>query len=312
MYPPDLIEALKDALRSIYWYKRQLRSFLENSRVPPEITAQQQWSDPQEYKAIIVDKIVNALVAKGDGSIGSIRELIRRVIEMNDFSHLLKEEEGRRLKKEAEVNVERLRQLVIQHNAKIRRQKEERDSRVKAAEQQSQSTNRFLLLTQLKDRFNEVVAITDPRERGRKFEPFLFDLFNAFDLQPRGAFSLIGEQIDGAFEMDGSRFLMEAKWEKSPIGAREIRNFKEQVESKLDNTLGLFISINGFTKEGVQAVQRSRPNLILLDGEDLSAALEGLIDLRELLNRKLRHAAQTGNIYRRYRDMALESTTDKL
>jgi hypothetical protein len=105
---------------------------------------------------------------------------------------------------------------------------------------------------------------------------------------------------------------MDAKWEKSPIGAREIRNFKEQVESKLDNTLGLFISINGFTEEGVQAVQRSRPNLILLDGEDLSAALEGLIDLRELLNRKLRHAAQTGNIYRRYRDTVMESTMDKL
>lgn len=308
MYPPDLIEALKDALRSIYWYKRQLRSFMENCRVPSEIIAQQQWSDPQEYKAIIVDKVINALVGKGDESIGSIRELIRRVIEMNDFSHLLKEDDGRRLKKEAEVNVERLRQLVIQHNAKIRRQKEEREGRVKAVEQRSQAATRFHLLEQLKGRFFEIVAVPDPRERGRKFEPFLFDLFNAFDLQPRGAFSLTGEQIDGAFEMDGSRFLMEAKWEKTPIGAREIRNFKEQVESKLDNTLGLFISINGFTDEGVYAVQRSRPNLILLDGEDLSAVLEGLIDLRELLNRKLRYAAQTGNIYRRYRDMALETS----
>lgn len=310
MYPPDLIEALKDALRSIYWYKRQLRSFLENSRVPTEIVAQQQWNDPQEYKAIIVDKVVNALVMKGDEAIGPIRELIRHVVEMNDFSHLLKEDEGRRLKKEAEVNVERLRQLVLQHNAKIRRQKEEREGRVKAAEQRSQAKSRFTLVEQLKARFYEIVATSNPQERGRKLEPFLFDLFDAFDLQPRGAFSLRGEQIDGAFEMDGGRFLMEAKWEKSPIGAREIRSFKEQVEGKLDNTLGLFISINGFTDEGVEAVQRSRPNLILLDGEDLSAVLEGLIDLRDLLNRKLRHAAHTGNIYRRYRDMALETSTE--
>jgi hypothetical protein len=311
MYPPDIIEALKDALRSIYWYKRQLRSFLENCRVPPEIISQQQWSDQQEYKAIIVDKIVNALVAKGDESVGSIRELIRRVVEMNDFSHLLKEDDGRRLKKEAEVNVERLRQLVLQHNAKILRQKKEREDRVNNAEQRSQVASRFLLLERLKGRFHEIVALSDPRERGRKLEPFLFDLFDAFDLQPRGAFSLTGEQIDGAFEMNGSRFLMEAKWEKTPIGAREIRYFKEQVESKLETTLGVFISVNGFTDEGVQAVQRSRPNLILLDGEDLSAVLEGLIDLRELINRKLRHAAETGNIYRRYRDMALEASSSR-
>ena len=123
---------------------------------------------------------------------------------------------------------------------------------------------------------------------------------------PRGAFSLIGEQIDGAFEMDSNHFLLEAKWEKCPIGARELRYFKEQVESKLDNTLGLFISINGFTQEGITAVQRSRPNLILMDGQDLSAVLEGLVDLHDLLHKKLRHAAQTGDIYRRYRDMATE------
>jgi hypothetical protein len=308
MYPPDLIEALKDALRSIYWYKRQLRSFLENSRVPPEIVAQQQWNDPQEYKAIIVDKVVNALVARGDESIGSIRELIRHVVEMSDFSHLLKENEGRRLKKEAEVYVERLRQLVHQHNTKIRRQKEEREGRKKAAEQRLQAAAGFALVEQLKARFYEIVAISSPQERGRRLEPFLFDLFNAFDLQPRGAFSLRGEQIDGAFEMGGNRFLMEAKWEKTPIGAREIRSFKEQVEGKLETTLGLFISVNGFTDEGVDAVQRSRPNLILLDGEDLSAVLEGMIDLRELLKRKLRHAAETGSIYRRYRDMALDAS----
>lgn len=41
-----------------------------------------------------------------------------------------------------------------------------------------------------------------------------------------------------------------------------------------------------------------------MDGEDLSTVLEGLIDLRELLSRKLRHAAHTGEVFRRYRDIA--------
>ena len=112
--------------------------------------------------------------------------------------------------------------------------------------------------------------------------------------------------MTGHLKWMGSHFLLEAKWEQSPIGARELRYFKGQIESKLHNTLGLFISINGFTEDGVMAVQRARPNLILMDGEELSAVLEGLVDLQELLHRKLRYAAQTGSIYRRYRDMAVE------
>ena len=88
-----------------------------------------------------------------------------------------------------------------------------------------------------------------------------------------------------------------------------MRYFKEQVESRLDNTLGLFISINGFTEDGIMAFQRTRPNIILMDGEDLSAVLEGFVDLHELLSRKLRHAAHTGEVFRRYRDMVARTQT---
>ena len=71
----------------------------------------------KEYKVIIVDKVANALVGNGEQSLASIRELIRRVLDITDFSHLLERKgNGRRLKKEAEVNVERLRQLVTDHD----------------------------------------------------------------------------------------------------------------------------------------------------------------------------------------------------
>lgn len=303
MYPPQIVEVLKDCLRTIYWYKRQLRSFLENCRVPSEIITQQRWADPQEYKAFIADKVVNALVDEGETYLGTIRELIRRITEMEDFSHLLKEDNGRRLKREAEVNVERLRQLVQKHNEKIEAEEEARLQRQKAAQKRTEKATQFGQLEKLKKQFYELVATQNAQERGRKFEPFLFDLFNLFDLYPRGSFFIVGEQIDGAFEMDGQHFLLEAKWEQNPIGARELRYFKGQVESKLDNTLGLFISISNFTDEGVTAFQRSRPNVILMDGEDLSAVLEGFIDLKELLRRKQRYASQTGEVYRRYRDI---------
>jgi len=208
MYPPEVIEALKDCLRTIYWYKRQLRSFLENCRVPVELTAAQSWNDPQEYKAFIADKVVNALVEGGDRYLGAFRELIRRVTDMEDFSHLLREEDGRRLKREAEVNVEKLRQLVQKHTARIKDEEKRKQAREQAAEQRLSQSSKNSRLEQLKQQFYDLCASSNGQERGRNLEPFLFDLFNLFDLYPRGSFAIVGEQIDGAFEMDANHFLL--------------------------------------------------------------------------------------------------------
>jgi hypothetical protein len=43
--------------------------------------------------------------------------------------------------------------------------------------------------------------------------------------------------------------------------------------------------------------------MLLMDGSDLMAVLEGRIDLIQLLLRKRREASQTGNIYLRIHEM---------
>lgn len=303
MYPLEIIEALKDALRAIYWYKRQLRSFLENCRVPGEIISKQRWDDSEEYKIRIIEKVVSELIEREEGGLGPIRELTRRVMEMTDFSHLQHLEDGRKKVAEAEMLVEKLRQLVGKHDERISFEEEQRRQRAEAAEERVRKTSRFDELDKLEKDFFLLVSQSNHQARGRAFQQFLYKLFDTFDLVPRGSFSIVGEQIDGAFELDGNQYLIEAKWEQAPVGAREIRILKEQIESKLDNTLGIFISLNGFTGDGVAAVQRTRPNVILMDGGDVTTVLEGRLDLRELLRRKIRHAAQTGNIFLQAKDI---------
>ena len=107
----------------------------------------------------------------------------------------------------------------------------------------------------------------------------------------------MGEQIDGALTLEGIDYLFEAKWEKDPTGSRELDAFAMRVGRKLDNTLGVLLSINGFSEDGVQAHSKGRPNLILMDGADLLAVLEERIDFVTLLLRKKRHAAHKGEIY---------------
>jgi hypothetical protein len=73
-----------------------------------------------------------------------------------------------------------------------------------------------------------------------------------------------------------------------------------KVHDKLDNTLGLMISMSGFTEDAVNAAAAGgRMLVILMDGLDLARVFQGLDDLADVLRRKLRHAAEKGGaLYR--------------
>ena len=131
----------------------------------------------------------------------------------------------------------------------------------------------------------------------------LKELFQLFDLDPKASFRIVGEQIDGAFSFEGTDYLLEAKWQQEPIGAAELDGMAGKLSRKLDNTLGLFLSINGYSEDAVKAHSSGRRLVLLMDGSDLMAVLEGRIDLVQLLLRKRRHASETGNIYLRIHEI---------
>lgn len=98
------------------------------------------------------------------------------------------------------------------------------------------------------------------------------------------------------FSLDQEHFLLEAKWEKGPADREALDVLDKNVERRSENTLGLFVAISGFEPVAVQAHSGHRSPLLLMDGADLFAVIDARIDLRELLRRKRRHAAMTGNI----------------
>ena len=54
-------------------------------------------------------------------------------------------------------------------------------------------------------------------------------------------------------------------------------------------------SISGFTEGAIAKHPDGQTPLRLMDGTDLMPILEGRIELSEVLERKRRHAAETGN-----------------
>jgi hypothetical protein len=149
---------------------------------------------------------------------------------------------------------------------------------------------------ELKRRYEELAVMDDAQERGRALEPLLRDLFALFDLDPRAAFTLTGEQIDGSFTLGETHFLLEAKWTKGQTERKELDPFKAKVTSRIENTLGLFISINGFQETAVEFHSGVGAQMLLMTGSDLYTVLDGRVDLVDLLQRKYRHASQTGEV----------------
>jgi hypothetical protein len=77
--------------------------------------------------------------------------------------------------------------------------------------------------------------------------------------------------------------------------APSLDSFSKKVERKLENTLDLFLALEGYTEEGLAAFRGGRPAVIFMDDEGVALALQGWIDFRELLKQEIRHATQTGN-----------------
>lgn len=161
------------------------------------------------------------------------------------------------------------------------------------------STTQISEATRLKLR-DELLRVStlEAHARGRAFEGFLCDLFQVFDLIPKKAFSLVGEQIDGSFQLNSEIYLLEAKWEAQKIGQAELLTFAGKVQSKAEWTRGVFISNSGFTEAGLQAFGLGRrTNIICVDGLDLYHVIEGKLSLVEVLEAKTRRAAETNRAH---------------
>jgi hypothetical protein len=286
--------ALKEALSTVYWYKSDLRSFLTTTISNPALLAQLNWED---YKRNVVTQLVDYMAKRQDNYQGDLLRLMSEVSHVDDFSHLEKLDGGKKKVQEAQKAVAALRKHMAGHVLLSEEQRKIEERRRQAHQTLLRTTAVREALDRLNHDFLSLLSESDAQRRGYRLEKLLKGLFELFDLDPRASFKIAGEQIDGAFTFDGTDYLFEGKWQQVLVPAADLDILAGKLSRKLDNTLGLFLSINGFSEDGVKAHSSGRRLMILMDGSDLMAVLEGRIDLVQLLLRKRREASQTGNIY---------------
>jgi hypothetical protein len=157
------------------------------------------------------------------------------------------------------------------------------------------------LSNELKSKLMEVSQL-EPQARGYAYEKFLKDLFDANGLSARASFRLVGEQIDGSFEVSAETYLLEAKWTSPQVGATDLRSFNGKVEDKAAWSRGLFVSYSGFSADGLAAFGRGK-RVVCMDGLDLYEMLDKNLSFADVLAKKVRRAAESGNPFVPVRDL---------
>ncbi len=118
-------------------------------------------------------------------------------------------------------------------------------------------------------------------------------LFDLFGMKPREPFRNKGEQIDGSFVLDGETYLFEAKWQNELVGNKDLHAFEGKLSQKAAWARGLFISHIGFSEDGLSAFGLGK-RTICMTGLDLHEMLERGIPLNQVIDRKVRRAAEDG------------------
>lgn len=301
---PAVLPVLKDALTSAFWYKKDLRSFLSACLSGSAVIVGLDWDD---YKRNNIERLINAMVSKQHLYLDQLIDLMLALSDITDPYWLKQVEDGQTKYGYAVEVLGRLRASTGPYR-KLRTQQEEADrqSRHRIAE----SAARRAVEKELESLRTLLQEITKqpPHERGYSLERLLNQLFQVLDISSRPPFRTFGEQIDGAFSLGSQEFLVETKWTQKKIGLAELDAFSGKISRKLDNTLGLFISINGFEESAIQSYCQRRSTIILMDGADLYAVLESRLELSALLDRKRRHAAQTGAVFLPASEILLDSS----
>lgn len=147
-------------------------------------------------------------------------------------------------------------------------------------------TRRGEELRQLQSRF-ETIRSMHAQDRGYRFEGWFLDLVRLFATRVEQPFVGAGEQTDGAFELSGWVVICECKWKSVPIGPREVLAFKAKVDERALGTLGLLVSMSGFSAQAAAKLQTKEGFNVLLFGQaDVLNVLSGSVSLDDLFRER--------------------------
>lgn len=300
-YPPEILHLLVDTIPLLCRSKNDVLVFFKGAGVPGAITAdfwQKLATDRSSVnKYEIVREILVRLNDKGEASLRERREVLKRVIEFEDFSTCWPADQLK-----AKGLVAEIRRVVDVKDSFGRMRQEQEAERKKRLEEEKRKVaaqnERNAKLEQVKKDLYALFGLADPQKRGKQVEDVLNRLFQTAGILVRKAFTRIAvtgegvvEQIDGVIELDGEIYLVEVKWWDKPLGTGEVSQHLVRVFSR-NCARGLLIYYSGVTDPAVTICKESLARMVvtLCGLQEIVQLLEREDDLAEFLRKKVRAA----------------------
>lgn len=293
---PQLIDLTRDACLKAFWRKKSLRIFLRQHSISEKHLAT--WSNEDSKRDYLERLIYDLINQKDNFGHQSILEIAQSLAKMTCFPDLENWEDSQEKIEAAKIAIARLKVEVdkITQHAKDEDQQHERRRRaekVRLEAVQNQQTVQDLI-----QRLSELVSQQGTAAAGRAFENWFYDLVNFFEIESRPPYNSDGRQIDGALTLDGTTYLVETKFTEGKTGSPDIDVFMSKVTSKADNTMGVFVSMGGYTSGAIKGASKEKTPLLLFDFTHIyNLILANVLTLPDTIRRVKRHASQTGEAY---------------
>lgn len=295
---PHLLHLMTDAALKSFWRKQTLRHFLRRCGISQ--SALSSWA-PEETKRDFLDRLL-PLVERSPKASLVISRMARTLAEQTSFPDLDNWEDSAEKKRQATEAVNALRQYLAkqQESADKERERIETQGRIRAIQEHSRRQRQTF--SSLEDRLRELSARLGTQQAGYDFQTWYYDMLDFFEVPSRRPYVIEGRQIDGSVTVQGTTYLNELKFTTDQAGAPDVDVFYRKVQEKADNTMGIMVSISGYSSVAIDAASGARTPLLLLDHSHLYLLLTGGMSFTELVDRVRRHASQTSRAYLAVRD----------
>ncbi len=290
---PRLIELTYEATLKSFWRKEALRKFVRASQVAEAHIAT--WST-DESKRDFLDRTFQKLQATDRGK-ALVFQMARNLSELTTFPDLRNWEDSGQKIADATKAVAELKAYLKVQDEETRSERDREQAKERAREERQKIQRSLTDKTKLQQRLDALHPAVGTQQGGYDFQDWFYDLLDYSEIQNRRPYVTNGRQIDGSLTLDGTTYLVELKFTASQASATDIDSLRAKVDDKADNTMGIMVSISGYSSVAIAQASGRQTRILLLDAMHLYLFLSGATSFAEIISRVRRHASQTGEAY---------------
>jgi hypothetical protein len=290
---PYYINLVYDACLKSFWRKKALSKFLRQAGITEAFI--NNWG-PEESKRDFLDRLFVELPKSDQGRSGILR-MSTFLMDQESFPDLQGWEDSAQKVKAAAEAVSNLRGYHSKQQSELQSEDEKLKAKQEFAKRQQEVTRSQQTLQKLNDRLNVLGREIGTQGAGYKFQEWFYDLLDFSEIPNRKPYVHNGRQMDGSLTVSGTTYLVELKFTAEQASATDIDTFHKKVTTKADNTMGIIVSISGYSSVARQEASGERTPLLLFDHGHIYLVLGGIMGLADVIDRVRRHASQTGEAY---------------